>query len=171
MIIKGKNFTLKPYRKSDEKELVKNLNDKKVSKFMCTVPFPYKIKDAKKFIRESKKHLKKKSKTTINFAIEIDGKIVGGIGFRDVQDNRAEIGYWLGRKYWDKGIMTNVVKSFTEFGFKKLEFIRIQAHVFVQNKNSARVLEKNGYKLEGRLRKFQMKDSKAADCLLYAKIK
>ena len=117
MIIKGKNFTLRPYRKGDEKYLVENLNDRQVSKFMCTVPFPYKIKDAKKFIRESKKHLKKKSKTTINFAIEIDGKIVGGIGFRDVQDNRAEIGYWLGRKYWVKGILTNVVKSFTEFGF------------------------------------------------------
>ena len=171
MIIKEKNFILRTYRKGDEKALVSNLNDRQVSKFMCTVPFPYKIKDARKFIRESKRHLKKKSKTTINFAIEINGKVVGGIGFRDIQDHRAEIGYWLGRKYWNKGIMTSIVKSFTKFGFKKLKFRRIQAHVFVQNKNSARVLEKSGYKLEGRLRKFQMKDGKAADGLLYAKIR
>ena len=171
MNIKGKNFVLRNYRKSDWKELVKNLNDKKVSKFMCTVPFPYKIKDAKKFLRESERHLKKKNKTAINFAVEVEGKVVGGVGFRDIEDHRAEIGYWLSRKHWNKGIMTSIVKSFTEFGFKKLKFRRIQAHVFAQNRNSARVLEKNGYKLEGRLRKFQMKDGKASDGFLYAKVK
>jgi len=55
MIIQTKRFILRPYRKGDEKSLVENINDKNVSKFMLNIPYPYKPKDAKKWIN-SKSH-------------------------------------------------------------------------------------------------------------------
>lgn len=67
--------------------------------------------------------------------------------------------------------MTEVVKLMTAFGFKKLRLVRITAHVFSKNKASARILEKNGYKLEGILRKHNLKDGKFSDAFLYAKTK
>ena len=58
-----------------------------------------------------------KLKPSADFAIEIEGKAVGGIGNvpnSDVERISAEIGYWLGEKYWNKGIMTDAVKEMAQ---------------------------------------------------------
>ena len=171
MIIKGKSFSLRPYRKDDKYSLTKNLNDEKISRFMCTVPYPYRIKDAEKFLDKCLKLSRNKNKNEINMAIDKDSEVIGGIGFREIEGHRSELGYWIARKHWNSGIMTEAIRLFTKLGFKKLKFRRIQAHVNTKNKASARVLEKNNYKREGLLRKFQNKDGKFIDCYLYAKIR
>ncbi|MFH0868271.1 MAG: GNAT family protein [Candidatus Woesearchaeota archaeon] len=168
-IIKSKKFILRPYRKGDEESLIKNINDKVIYRYTCNIPYPYKQKDAKQWIARCKKRNKKK--TEINFAIDINRKVVGGAGFLNIENHKAEIGYWLGKKYWGKGIVTEAVKLVTNFGFKKLHLKRIYATVFLKNKASARVLEKNGYKREGIMRKFHLKDGKFLDAILYAKVK
>ena len=108
MKIKTKKFILRPYRKGDEESLQKHINDKYVSRFMSSrVPFPYKMKDAKWWINYNFKLEKNNNPNEINFAIDINGKVVGGIGLMNREKNhKAEIGYWLGKKYWNKGIMT-----------------------------------------------------------------
>jgi len=67
--------------------------------------------------------------------------------------------------------MTQAVKLVTKFGFEKLKLRRIYAYIFSFNKASMRVLEKNGYKLEGILKKDTKKDNKFLDCYLFAKVK
>lgn len=67
--------------------------------------------------------------------------------------------------------MTKAVKLFTNFGFNKLKLRRIYANVFSINGASAKVLEKNGYKLEGKMKNYHIKDGKLTDALLYAKTK
>ena len=172
MIIKANKFILRSYRKGDEKSLVENINDKNVSKFMSTVPFPYKLKDARFWINRSRKLENKKIKNEIHFAIDITGKVVGGIGLMHIEKaHKAEIGYWIGRNYWNIGIMTNVVKLMSDFGFKKLKLKRIYAKVFLKNKASAKVLEKNGFRLEGLMRKEMTKKDKLYDAYLYSKLK
>lgn len=178
MIIQTKRFILRPYRKGDEKSLVENINDKNVSKFMLNIPYPYKPKDAKKWINNWLKRKKQNKKDfgfvlNINssFALDIDGNVVGGIGLNNIEKHKAEIGYWLGKEYWDKGIMTEVVKLVTNFGFKRLKLRRIYAYIFIRNKASIRILKKNGYKCEGLLKKHHLKKGKFIDVLLYAKVK
>ncbi|MBI1935361.1 GNAT family N-acetyltransferase [Candidatus Woesearchaeota archaeon] len=168
-IIKFKNFILRPYGKGDEKSLIENINDKKVSRYMCRIPYPYSMKDAKKWMKEFKKT--NKNKTACSFAIEINGELVGGIGLMNIEKHKAEIGYWLGRKYWNVGIMTQAVKIATDFGFKKLKLRRIYATVFAKNKISAHILEKNGYQCEGLMRKYASKNGELYDVFLYAKTK
>ena len=63
------------------------------------------------------------------------------------------------------------MKIVTNFGFNKLKLRRVYAYVFTKNKTSARVLEKNGYKFEGLLRKHANKDGRLIDSLLYAKVR
>ena len=65
--------------------------------------------------------------------------------------------------------MSEAVRLVTTFAFGELRLMRVYAYVFPPNKASARVLEKNGFKYEGRLRKAVVKDGKARDDLLYAK--
>ena len=166
-----KVFILRPYKKGDEKSLIENINDKDIYKFTARIPYPYTLKDAKQWINNCIKSAKKKDKISINFAIDINGEVVGGIGFDPIESHKAEIGYWLGKKHWNKGVVTEAVKLVTKFGFDIIKLKRITAHVFSKNKASACVLEKNGYNLEGVLRNHHFKDGKYLDALLYAKIK
>jgi [ribosomal protein S5]-alanine N-acetyltransferase len=171
MIIKSKKFMLRPYKKGDEESLRENINDNNVTKHMSSrLPFPYKVKDAKWWINNCLKLSKEKKPSAVNFAIDIDGKVIGGVGLMyNSERYRAEIGYWLGKKYWNSGIMTEAVKLVTDFGFKKLKLKRIYATVFTKNKVSVHILKKNGYKFEGLMKNYHMKGGKMIDALMYAK--
>jgi len=169
--IKAKNFTLRPYRKGDEKSLIKNINDRNIYRYTLRIPYPYGLKEAKKWLSHSKYAAKKKNKAEINFSIDISGEVVGGIGISNIKKHKAEMGYWLGKKYWSRGIMTQAVGLVTDFGFKKLKLRRIYAHIFLKNKASARVLEKNRYKKEGLMKNYYFKNGKLLDAISYAKTK
>ena len=65
------------------------------------LPHPYTEEDAENFIKMNMEH----EGPAENFAIDIDGKAVGGVGFvmgSDVERISAEIGYWLGEQYWGR---------------------------------------------------------------------
>jgi ribosomal-protein-alanine N-acetyltransferase len=109
---------------------------------------------------------------TTKFCIEVEGAAVGGIGIRlghDVHRHTAELGYWLGEKFWGRGIMTEAVAAFANFSFENFQLRRISAELFASNPGSARVLEKAGFAFEGRLKNNVIKDGKPLDSLLYAK--
>ena len=111
---------------------------------------------------------------TTNFAIELEGEAIGGIGCRlldDVHCKTAEVGYWLGEPFWGRGIATTALKQLTDYAFSMFGLERIEAHVFAWNTASARVLEKCGYSLEGRLRRSIFKDGRFTDSLLYANVR
>lgn len=171
VIIKSKHFILRPFRRGDEKSLVENINNKEISRNTLTIPYPYTLKDAKEWVARNLKEAKKKNPTEVNFAVEINKEVAGGIGFSKIEGHKAEIGYWLAEEYWGKGIMTEAANLATRFGFEKLKLRRIYAYVFPFNKPSMRVLEKAGYKFEGILRKNTKKDSKFLDDYLFAKVK
>lgn len=170
-IIKTKDFTLRPFRKGDVKSLQKNINHKEIYRYTLRIPYPYTINDAKGWIALNLKLSKKKKKEEINFAIDINNEVAGGIGLRDIKAHKAEIGYWLGKKYWNKGIMTKAVRLITDYAFKELRLCRVYAAIAPQNKASARVLIKSGYEIEGLLRKNEIKDGEICDSVMYAKIK
>jgi len=164
--IKTKRFILRPYRKEDRKDLVESVNDKVVSRYMAVIPYPYGLKDADKFLKKAVQIEKDK----IGFAIEIEGKLCGGCGIRR-KEHQAEIGYWLAKKCWGKGLATEIAKELVKIGFEKMKLKKITARVFIENKASVRVLEKNGFKLEGTLRKEVFKNGKYHDAFIFAKIK
>lgn len=170
-ILKSKGFILRPYRKGDEKSIINNINDRDIYKYTLRIPYPYKPKNAKQWIAKCRKLAKKKKKTEINFAIDIKSNVIGGISLMNIENHKAEIGYWIGKKYWSRGIATEAVRLVTGFGFKKLGLRRIYAAIFIKNKSSARVLEKNNYKCEGLMKKYHQKDGRLLDVILYAKIK
>ena len=169
--IHSKKFILRPFKKGDESSLIENINNRKIAKNTSAIPYPYKLKDARSWIKSNLKLNKKKKKPEINFAIDISEMVVGGIGFRKIEGHKAEIGYWLGEKYWGQGIMTTAVKLVTKYAFQELRLKRVYAHVLPFNKGSVRVLEKAGYKYEGKLKKDSLKNNKLIDSLMFAKIK
>ncbi len=65
---------------------------------------------------------------------------------------QADVGYWLGARYWNQGYITDAVRLMCHFCFQYLESARAYATVFVGNMGSRRALEKNGFSLDGTLR-------------------
>ena len=171
-IIKSKKFNLRPFRMSDMESVRKHANDKGVSRNLASLPHPYTKKDAKFWLGKQAKLQRQKNPGEIVFAIEIDGEAVGSIGLHKiVRGHKAELGYWLGKEFWGGGIMTDAVREITNFGYKNLKLRRIYAGVFLFNKGSARVLEKNGFKLEGIAKKEAKKGNKFIDAYIFAKVK
>lgn len=170
--IKGKNFILRPLRMSDAKSIVKHINDKDISRFMFRVPYPYKMQDAKKWLREIMPNYRKKNPEGLAFGIEIDGEICGAIGVHKiVKDHKAEIGYWLGKKYWGRGIMSEAVEKALKYCEREFGIKRMKAGTFLENKASIRVLKKNSFKYEGVARKAIKKGNKLFDAKIFARVK
>lgn len=159
---------LRPWRRGDEPSLVLHANNRKIwENVRDQFPFPYTMPDADRWIFHASTALY----NTV-FAIVVNEKAVGSIGLAakdDVYKKSMEIGYWLGEEFWRRGIMTEAVASVTEYGFATFDIVRIYADVFEWNISSARVLEKNGYRCEARLKKSIVKDGRIGDSLLYAK--
>ena len=133
------------------------------------LPHPYTLDDAVFFF-----NLIKDEKPQVSFAIEYEGAFCGMIGLTpqtDVYRLTAEIGYWLGEPFWNKGIVTKAVAMITDYGFNELGFIRIHTGIFEYNIASMKVLEKNGYKKDGVFEKSIIKDGKIIDEHRYSKVK
>jgi RimJ/RimL family protein N-acetyltransferase len=110
----------------------------------------------------------------VNLAIELDGEAIGGIGLvlnSDVYVYSAEVGYWLAEEHWGKGIATEAVRQMVEYTFYYFDIIRLYAEVFETNKASMRVLEKNGFYLEGVRRKAVFKNEKLIDDYIWVKLR
>lgn len=160
-------FLLRPWRTDDVESLVENANNINIAKFLTNMfPHPYTKENAIKFINFAN------SDNPIHiFAIEVDNKAVGGIGIHpqhDIMCKNAELGYWLGEKYWNNGIISGAINQMIDFAFKNYDIIRLYARPFGNNIASQRVLEKNGFKLEARIEKNIFKYNEYLDELIYA---
>ena len=103
-------------------------------------------------------------------AIVVDGQIVGSISVErmaDEQRNVGSIGYMILTPFWSQGIGTEAVRQIREIAFRELALERIIGEVFPENLASARVLEKNGFRLEETKVSAVVKGGKAMDVRVY----
>jgi RimJ/RimL family protein N-acetyltransferase len=85
-------------------------------------------------------------------SIWVDDKLVGSISVErkaDEEHNVGEIGYMILTPWWSKGIGTEAVRQICGIAFQELALERIIGEVFPENLASARVLEKNGFQMDG----------------------
>jgi len=167
----GDDFRLRCWRRGDEPALVRHANNRKVAAQLRDLfPQPYTPTDARRWVD----HARDVDPQT-NLAIVTPGdEAIGSVGLivgTDIFRRTAEIGYWVAEPFWGRGIATRAVRVFSEDAFVRLDLLRLFAQVFAPNRASARVLEKAGYTLEGRLRNGAIKGGKVLDTLLYARVR
>jgi len=145
MRIVTERLILRPPILSDAGDIVENVNNLRVSRYLARVPYPYTKKDARIFIKLAKKE------PQFGIILKSSGKLIGAIGLMNVNDfiKRADIGYWLGEKYWGQGLGTEALHALVKYSFKKLKLVRLQAGAAVENKASAKLLKKAGFTKEG----------------------
>ena len=170
MEIPAGSWVLRPWREGDEPALAKYANNRNVWINLKDVfPHPYTMENAAWWVQSQQD-----CDPPTEFAIADAGEAIGAIGLRvqaDIHRRSAEIGYWLGEPFWGRGIATECVRALTEYAFERFDLARIQAMVYEWNPASARVLEKCGFTLEGRLRRSVTKDGQTVDSLMYALVR
>jgi RimJ/RimL family protein N-acetyltransferase len=96
---------LRRWRKDDLESLVEHANDERVSRYMGPLPYPYTHADGAPFLDAQASA----AEPSCVWAIEVDGKAVGGIGVAPgarIRRRAGELGYWLGHAYWGRGMAT-----------------------------------------------------------------
>jgi len=160
--------TVREWRPEDAESLAQHANDRRIWLNMRDAfPHPYTMADATSFLG-----LAVAMHPRTWFAVAVDDRAVGGIGYTlhgDVERVGAEMGYWLGTGFWGRGIMTAALRAVTAYAFREHpELRRIYALPYVTSTTSAHILEKAGYRLEGRMRQSVIKDGNVLDQFMYA---
>jgi len=94
--------------------------------------------------------------------------MIGGIDARfPWHPLQADLGYWLGVPYWNRGYMTEAIRLICHLSFEYLNAVRAYATVFVGNTGSRRALEKNGFSLDGTLRSHVYKRGRFLDAWFF----
>ena len=86
----------------------------------------------------------------------------------DFANRKAEIGYWLGKSFWNKGYVSEALQRILQFGFEELHLNKIYASHFPHNPASGKVLQKNGFEFEGILKQEVLKNGQFLDLHRYA---
>ena len=105
----------------------------------------------------------------LSITLPDDNRVIGSCGIRRKPDNdwEGDIGYELAPKYWGRGYATEAALAIVDFGFRELGLHRVSSWCIADNAASARVLEKVGLRLEGRLRENEYFKERWWDTLLY----
>jgi RimJ/RimL family protein N-acetyltransferase len=133
------NIALRAFKLDDAANVARLAGDAAVAKWASDIPFPYSRQDAIDWIM----------RTTFNpskmpFAVELDGRLVACVSYWPHDTGGVEVGYWVGRNFWGKGICTRALKL-----LMASEHIPAGTDVFARimanNMGSKRVLEKCGF--------------------------
>ncbi len=163
-------YSLTEFRADDAEALVECLADKEVYDRTLRIPFPYTSTDAERWLGEIAVTTEENGQPR-QFALRNEaGRVVGAVGLEGAklgESPRAEIGYWLAKPYWGRGLMTVAARAVCRHGFEAMGLAKITAHVFSWNDASARVLVKCGFEQEGFCRRHFFKDGQFIDVKLF----
>jgi RimJ/RimL family protein N-acetyltransferase len=166
-------LSLRPPTESDaERVFLRYAQDPLVSRFMSWVPHPS-IDHTREYLRRIVGENKLGTSAGYLIFSRADGELLGSIGCR-LEGPLVTFGYCLARDCWGRGIATEAARAFVAEVLAQPNVWRIHAFCDVDNRASARVLEKSSLALEGTLRRYMVLPNlgeEPRDMLCFAKVR
>jgi RimJ/RimL family protein N-acetyltransferase len=145
--IETRRLTLRAPAMDDAARVAEFCNDYAIPKMTTRMPWPYRRADAEEFIGRCQGQDRRRDAT---FAIELENEgVVGVIGFFTPAVGNLEVGYWIGRPYWGRGLATEAVQGALEWARRDWRKKLIVAGHFADNPASGEVLIKAGFLYTG----------------------
>jgi RimJ/RimL family protein N-acetyltransferase len=133
--------------KTDAAALAFLLNDLNVAGMTAQIPHPYGLDDAETWLEASRKC---DYVETADFMVEHRNfGVVGGLSFMQGPNGRPELGYWVGRPYWNRGYATEAVRGAMKWARRDWRKSVVVAGHFADNPASGQVLVKSGFLYTG----------------------
>ncbi|HDL01204.1 MAG TPA: N-acetyltransferase [candidate division Zixibacteria bacterium] len=172
MNLNGQKINLRYTTLDDADSITKYCAEKEISKYTI-IPHPYTLQNAIDFINMCIDD--RKSMASLHYGIEHKEtkEIIGMIDVNSINKThrRGELGYWLAKPFWGKGIMLEAINLLTDYCFQKMQLERIYAHVQPDNIGSWKLLEKARFEREGLLKKFLCIKGTMRDRFIYARLR
>jgi [ribosomal protein S5]-alanine N-acetyltransferase len=133
---------LRPFRRTDVTDFARLAGEWAVASMTSDIPHPLTERQAMAWLRPSRGE--------VRFAIELQGRLIGGAGFYRRRSGAAELGFWLGQAWWGMGYATEAARATLQYGFEARRLPGFTSSHFVDNRASAGVLRKLGFEPVGR---------------------
>jgi 8-oxo-dGTP diphosphatase len=151
--LRTERLILRPLGPEDAAQLHRLINDWDVVRWLSRVPFPYPRELADEWIAST--HKQRAAGEAWHLAIvghENDKDVlVGCVGLMlEPGERSAELGYWVGRRYWGHGVAAEAAGRLARWGLANLDIDRIVANVLEENDRSAGVLRAVGLRESGK---------------------
>lgn len=168
-IVHGDRLDLRRIRKRDKLDILDGVSDRDIARYTF-IPHPYSLSDAEAFVRSCHADWRKGTAFRYGLISRETRSLIGCIGIETVSRKHlwTEIGYWLRKDHWGRGLMKEAVSLCLELCFIDLGLKRVQAHVMTPNEVSAHLLERLGFSREGTLRSRIRRDGDYLDLHIFS---
>lgn len=168
--IRTQRLLLRPFAQSDAATVEELLDDKEIASNCRRIDYPYPEGGGAAWIATHGPA--RRTGDGYAFAIvrsdQDENPLIGAIGLEVNKENHnAELGYWIGREFWNQGYCTEAAIAVIEFGFETLGLRRICSEHMARNPASGKVMEKAGLTREGLRRKHVRKWGAFEDVVVY----
>lgn len=135
-------LSLRPPQMDDAGRIARFLDNFAVAGNLSRVPYPYRLADAKAWLRLRRTNA---PPGETSFAIDLPGEgAIGIVGFhRDTEG--IVIGYWLAQPFWNRGFMSEAVRTCLDWYFTETAAMTLASGVFHFNKPSLAIQKKHGF--------------------------
>ncbi len=141
--LKTKRLALRALTSADAPRVAELAGDWDIARMTARIPHPYGMHAAEDWMETI-------ADDEFVRAIDLDGELIGLIGYSKTDDGSGEIGYWIGRPWWGRGYATEAGSALVRHCFRIARLPRLTCCHFVDNPASRRVIEKLGFKESGR---------------------
>jgi len=171
--LETERLILRRFTADDAEAMFKNwASDNEVSKYL-TWPTHTDTSETQKFIGSWIDLYQNLNQYNWTIVLKEINEPIGSIAAvkQDDETNMVHIGYCIGKKWWNKGYMSEALKEIIRFFFEEVGANRIEARHDPQNSNSGKVMQKCGMKYEGTLRQADVSNQGICDSVCYALLK
>ena len=149
---------LRPFTLADAPDTHRMVADRDIASTTLLIPHPYEDGMAEEWIGTHQSQFEWGEQIIFAIVLRADRSLLGNITLRINQsDEHGELGYWIGKPYWNMGYATEATQAVIRYGFEVLGLQRIFAGHFTRNPASGRVMKKAGMTYEGCFRKHHKK--------------
>ena len=146
MFARTPRLLLRPGFPEDAPALAAAIADEQVVRNLGRVPWPYRLSDAEEFLAAPRDPVL--PAFLIVERTDASPKIVGSCGLHRRNSGSVELGYWIARRHWGRGLATEAGSAVVEIA-RALRLRSLEAAHFLDNPASGRVLEKLGFSATG----------------------
>lgn len=147
-------LTLRPFNHRDGSRVRLLAGDKNIAATTLNIPYPYPEGLAEEWIATHEDEFIRKKSVILAVCLKSVDALIGAVGLMlKPEHDLGELGYWIGKPYWNNGYCTEACKALMNYGFNVLKLNKVFANYFEGNDASGRVMQKLGMQQEGLLRR------------------
>ncbi|MBP1928795.1 RimJ/RimL family protein N-acetyltransferase [Methanolinea mesophila] len=168
-VLISERLRLRPFVMEDAPAVAGLAGAREIARCTTRIPHPYQEEMAREWISTHAGGWARREHAIFAVSQKDTESLIGAVGLEKIHREffHAEIGYWIGVPFWNRGFGTEAVAAVVTYGFSTLDLHRIYARIMSGNRGSAKVLEKCGFSHEGTMKEHVYKNGKFVDIEIY----